>query len=112
MPTLLSLFDYSGEWSRPYYENGWEVIQWDIKLAEFMDVNNIETAEIALETFEEVDGILAAPPCTEFTVSCAQWWNMKDQDGRTAAAVQLVLQVLRLVDLFKPTDPDYEEEMG
>lgn len=108
MPTLLSLFDYSGEWSRPYYDHGWTVHQWDIKLDEFMDVNRIETAEIALDLFEDVDGILAAPPCTEFTVSCAQYWNMKDQDGRTAAAVQLVSQVQKLADLFTPTDPDYD----
>lgn len=109
MPTLLSLFDFSGEWSQPYYEAGWEVIQWDIKISEFMDVNNIDCAEIAFDLFEDVNGILAAPPCTEFTVSCAQYWNMKDKDGRTQAAVQLVRQVQKLVNLFSPTDPEYDE---
>lgn len=109
MPNLLSLFDYSGEWSRPYYENGWNVFQWDIKLDEYLDVNRIETAEQALEEFEDINGILAAVPCTEFTVAGAQYWNMKDADGRTAAACQLVYQTLKLVNLFTPTDPDYDE---
>lgn len=108
MPTLLSLFDYSGEWSRPYYDAGWDVIQWDIKIAEFMNIRRITSARMALEMFEDVDGIIAAPPCTEFTVSCSQWWNMKDADGRTAAALHLVYQTMKLVDLYKPTDPDYD----
>jgi hypothetical protein len=73
-----------------------------------MDINNIDCADTALELFEDVDGIIAAPPCTEFTVSCAQWWPMKDSDGRTAAAVQLVNQVQKLVNLFRPTDPDWD----
>lgn len=84
------------------------MIQWDIKLDEFMDINLIKDAETALELFEFVDGILAAPPCTEFTVSCAWCWPQKDADGRTAAALELVRQVQRLADLFEPTDPDYE----
>jgi len=28
---ILSLFDYSGTWSKPYKDNGFEVIQVDIK---------------------------------------------------------------------------------
>jgi len=108
MKRLLSLFDYSGTWSAPFYNGGWDVIQWDIKLADYMDVNNIDCAETALELFEFIDGLLIAVPCTEFTVSCSQYWNMKDQDGRTAAALQLVKQSQKLVDLFRPTDPDYD----
>jgi hypothetical protein len=108
MKTLLSLFDYSGQWSAPFARNGWNVIQWDIKIDEFMDINGVGSVEEALDLFEDVDGILAAPPCTEFTVSCNQYWDMKDADGRTEAALQLVRQTLKLVDLFTPTDPDYE----
>jgi hypothetical protein len=39
MKTLLSLFDYSGTWSEPFAAAGWDVIQWDIKLDAFMDIN-------------------------------------------------------------------------
>lgn len=108
MKTILSLFDYSGEWSKPFWDAGCNVIQWDMKIADFMDMNLIDSAEQALETFEDVDGILAAVPCTHFAVSGAQYWKAKDQDGRTREAKQLVIRVLQLVDLFKPTDPEYE----
>jgi hypothetical protein len=108
MKTLLSLFDYSGAWSEPFAAAGWNVIQWDIKLGEFMDINLIDSAETALELFENVDGILAAVPCTDFTKSGAQYWKAKDEDGRTWSSLQLVKQVEKLVDLFRPTDPDYD----
>lgn len=108
MKTLLSLFDYSGTWSEPYAAAGWNVFQWDIKLSELMDVNSIELAETALELFEDVDGILAAVPCTDFSVSGAQYWPEKDREGITKKSMELVYQVERLADLFTPTDPDYE----
>jgi hypothetical protein len=108
MEDLLSLFDFSGEWSEPFAANGWNVMQWDIKLSEFMDINLIDSAETALELFENVNGIIAAPPCTHFTKSGAQYWSIKDEDGRTWEMVQLVNQVMKLVDLFRPTDPDYD----
>lgn len=109
MKTLLSLFDYSGTWSEPYFNAGWNVHQWDIKLDELLNINSIDLAETALELFEDVDGILAAVPCTDFAVSGAQYWNKKDTNGQTAKSVQLVYQVEKLADLFTPTDPDYEE---
>lgn len=108
MKTLLSLFDYSGQWSQPFFKNGWNVIQWEIKLAEFMDLNLISSCEDALELFEDVDGILAAVPCTDFSASGAHAWKAKDEAGITAASLELAYQVLRLVNLYRPTDPDYE----
>jgi hypothetical protein len=106
--TLLSLFDYSGAWSEPFMDAGWDVIHWDIKLDEFCDVNNIDSAETALELFENVDGILAAVPCTDFAVSGAQYWPKKDESGQTALSIELVRQVQRLANLFTPTDIEYE----
>ena len=108
MKSLLSLFDYSGTWSEPYERGGWNVYRWDIKIDELMDVNFIDTAETALDLFEDIDGIIAAVPCTDFSVSGAQYWPKKDQSGQTAAALELVYQVQRLADLFTPTDPDFE----
>jgi len=109
MPTLLSLFDYSGNWSEPFAKAGWQVIQWDIKLSEFMDINLLDSAETALEEFENVDGIIAAVPCTDFTNSGAQYWQIKDEDGRTVKSLELVNQVRRLADLYRPTDEEYTE---
>ena len=109
MYRLISLFDYSGAWGRPFAENGWDVIPWDIKRADFMDINLLQSAGQVLEMFEDVNGILAAPPCTDFAVSGAQYWPTKDADGRTAASLEMVRQVQRLANLFRPTDPDYDE---
>jgi hypothetical protein len=109
MKTLLSLFDYTGFWSAPFARNGWNVIQWDIKLLEEMDIMNLHSAEYILDELGwDIDGILAAAPCTDFAASGSRWWAEKDADGRTELSVELVRQVLRLVDLFRPTDPDYE----
>jgi len=58
--TILSLFDYSGNWSKPYLEVGYNVIQVDIKHGidiltwDYSDINNVY-------------GILAAPPCPMFS---------------------------------------------
>jgi len=107
--TLLSLFDYSGQWSKPFADNGWNVIQWDIKLNEFMNINALETAEICLDLFNDVTGIISAPPCTHFTNSGAQYWAIKDEDGRTYEAMEMVNQVKRIANLFRPTDPEYDQ---
>jgi len=110
MKTLLSLFDYSGTWASPYMDAGWQVWTWDVKAGH--DINIFKDMETTLELLEDVDGILAAPPCTDFAVSGAQYWKTKDQDGRTNLSLQLVDQVACLVDAFEPTCPDYLEEMG
>jgi len=109
MKRLLSLFDYSGKWGEPFAANGWDVIAWDIKTADFMDINLLDSCETVLDMFEDVHGILSAPPCTDFTVSGAQYWSKKDANGTTQKSLELVYQVQRLVDLFRPTDPDYDE---
>ncbi len=77
MKTLLSLFDYSGTWSEPFAQGGWNVINWDIKLSELMDINHIDLVETALDLFEDVDGILAAAPCTDFAGCGAQYWPQR-----------------------------------
>ena len=108
MKRILSLFDFSGAWGQPFADNGWDVIAWDIKREEFMDINLLDSAETVLDMFEDVDGILAAAPCTDFASSGAQYWKKKDLDGRTKQSVELVNQVFRLANLFKPSAPDYD----
>lgn len=109
MKTLLSLFDYSGTWSKPFVDAGWQVIQWDIKLLEEMDIMNLDSAETLLEELGwDIDGILAAAPCTDFASSGARWWEEKDASGQTQQSVELVQQTLKIVNLFRPTDPDFD----
>jgi hypothetical protein len=113
MKSLLSLFDYSCNWPRPFYNNGWDVVPWDIKIDEFRDIMKLDGPETLFSLFEnEFDGILAAIPCTDFAVCGSQYWKAKDLDGRTLASMDLVYQVEKLVDWYFPTDPDYFEEGG
>lgn len=94
MRTIISLFDHSGVWCKPYREAGYRVLQFDLKSGH--DVRLIE------HLAEDVHGILIAPPCTEFSTSGAQYWPEKDKDGRTLAALALVDAGLRAVAIYRP----------
>lgn len=94
---ILSLFDHSGNWSRPYRRDGYDVYQVDIKYD--LDILEIVPEDLP---FDSVHGILAAPPCTDFASSGAQYWGVKDGDGRTENSMNLVSKVLELVEWYKP----------
>lgn len=65
---ILSLCDYSGNWSRPYLEAGYDVQRVDIKNGK----------DIRLFSYPgKIHGLLAAPPCTHFSASGAVWWEGK-----------------------------------
>lgn len=102
MRRLLSLFDYSGTWSAPFLEGGWDVIQVDLKHGD--DVSDFTAEKIMDRYLDEgcIDGVLLAPPCCDFTKTGARWWDVKDADGRTAASVELVWQGIRTVELCRP----------
>lgn len=120
MKTLLSLFDHSGNWSRPYALAGWNVILWDEKHVadqyythgNILDANTDYFYEHIFDAYGTVDGILAAPPCTHFSSSGAQYWKVKDEDGRTEQHVEFVYQVLRIVDLCMPDFWALENPVG
>jgi len=101
--TVLSLFDYSGNWSLPYEEAGANVVRIDLKHGvDVMDINATWLRENVMDAYGTVDAILAAPPCTDFAVSGAQYWPAKDKSGQTEKSLELVRQVLRCVDFCKP----------
>lgn len=105
--TILSLFDYSGRWSSPYKEAGYDVYQVDIKLG--LDILSLEPRDLP---FDSVYGILAAPPCTDFAGSGAQYWKVKDADGRTEASLALIDKTLSLVEYYKPVFWALENPVG
>jgi len=111
--TVLSMFDYTGNWPRPYEEAGYNVIQLDRKLeVDINDLNYEWLIENVFEGFETIDIIMAAPDCTHFASSGAQYWKEKDVDGRTEEAVELVYQVLRTVDACMPDIWALENPVG
>jgi len=104
---ILSLFDYSGRWSSPYRENGYNVYQVDVK--HDIDILSLEPKDMP---FDSVYGILAAPPCTDFAGSGAQYWKVKDADGRTEKSLALIDKTLSLVDYYKPEFWALENPVG
>ena len=105
MKLILSLFDYSGNWSKPYRDAGYNVIQVDIKLG--LDIMTWDYRHLS-----DVYGILAAVPCTDFSSSGAVWWAEKDQDGRTARSLQLVDRTLEIIKYFEPVFWVIENPVG
>ena len=104
---ILSLFDFSGRWSGPYREAGYEVFQVDLKHG--IDVLDLQPQDLP---FEELHGILAAPPCTDFASSGAQYWKAKDEDGRTEHSMNMVSKVLEFVEHYNPAWWALENPVG
>jgi len=95
---LISLFDYSGNFSLPYRRAGISVVQIDIQLG-----INILTWDYKswyyLHRPKQI-GIMAAIPCTEYAVSGRRWFAGKDADGRTAHSEMLVAKTKEIIDYF------------
>ncbi|MGN7869540.1 PLxRFG domain-containing protein [Paracoccus sp. 22332] len=114
---VLSLFDLTGSWSKPWEEAGYQVYRFDIQDdPEVGDVNNFST-EFFGDWFGDFDGqdiyaILAACPCTDFASSGARHFAAKDKDGRTVASVKLVHQTLATIEHFRPAVWAIENPVG
>lgn len=97
---LISLFDYTGNASRPYKENGWDVVQVDIKLGidikGFNPLKLLDKYPYALPNI----GIIAMIPCTDYALSGAKHFKQKDADGRTAKSQELVEKTRLIIDFF------------
>lgn len=99
---LISLFDYTGNASKPYRENGWNVIQVDIQhgidILEWNYVRWYQDQEY-YSTLPEV-GIIAMVPCTDYALSGARHFAAKDADGRTEYSQKLVAKTKEIIDFF------------
>ncbi|ETW10875.1 hypothetical protein ATO8_19799 [Roseivivax marinus] len=77
---ILSLFDHSGEWSKPWEDAGFRVLRYDVESTEFQDLLEFfPTADIQdiWARGLEVYGVLSACPCTTFASSGARWWKTR-----------------------------------
>ena len=114
---VLSLFDLTGSWSKPWEEAGYQVFRFDIQADPDMgDVNKFST-EFFNDNFGSFEGqdiyaVLAACPCTDFASSGARHFAAKDKDGRTVASVNLVHQTLNVIEYFKPAVWALENPVG
>jgi hypothetical protein len=124
MKTILSLFDHSGNWSRPYREAGYHVLQHDLKLGQDIFEDTIPFCNLLRAEGITVHGILAAVPCTEFASSGARWWQAKDAqpapydskhvefDNRLDMARGMVLATLVIVEWLRPQFWALENPVG
>ena len=90
--SILSLCDYTGIWSQPYEDAGYNVIRIDLQHGQ--DVRLTEYPG-------PVHGIIAQPPCTHFAVSGARWWKGKGE-AALLEGLAIVDACLRLVAVCKP----------
>lgn len=89
---ILDLCGGTGSWSEPYRKAGY-------------DVRVITLPNFDVRTYvppPNVYGILAAPPCTHFTVSGAQYWKEKDADGRTFEDTTILTACLMIIAKAQP----------
>ncbi len=93
MGLILSLCDFTGNWSRPYAEAGYEVRCIDLQHGQ--DVRTMPFVA------EPVHGILAAPPCTHFSRAGARFWEAKGE-GPILEGLAVVDACLRCVAIYRP----------
>lgn len=90
--TILSLCDYSGVWSQPYMDAGYEVTRVDLQTS----------GDVRLMKFPgPVHGILAAPPCRVFCRPGARLWGQWGDAG-LIDGLSIVDACLRLVAVCRP----------
>lgn len=106
--TVLSLFDHTGNWSKPWEQAGYKVVRVDLK--DGGDVLDITASW--LKELGNVWCVLAAPPCTDFAVSGARWFKEKDADGRTKKSIRLVYKTLAIIRYLDPPVWALENPVG
>jgi len=91
---ILSLCDFSGAWSKPYFDAGYDVRRVDILTGQ--DVRLLTIPE------KPIYGVLAAPPCTDFSASGACWWKKKGEKAlvESLSIVDACLRFSILADAF------------
>jgi hypothetical protein len=98
---ILSLCDFSGVWSQPYLDAGYDVVRADIKHG--------QDVRLLLFPDRPVYGLLAAPPCTNFS-KAGNRWRRSEQDMLDALSV--VDACLRLAAMTNPVFWALENPVG
>ncbi len=101
--TILSLFDRTGNWARPYANAGYDVRIIDTQNIWGADVMDIDREWLIDHDLTNVWGILAALPCTDFAVSGARWFEEKDQQGETQKSIQLLKHTIDIIEFLMPS---------
>ena len=97
-PVILDVGGGTGAWSEPYRKALYDVRIIDPLTWPFLSARD---ACALPDARGRVQGILLAPPCTEFAGSGARWWATKPPE-LLEQAVQVVRDMLALVEVFEP----------
>lgn len=102
MLIILSLYDFSGRWSEPYRNAGFDIIQLDKQL---------NGKDVRLFKYDDISiyGILAAPPCTMFSRVGNKWERTKEE---LIDALSMVDVIHRLVNIYRPHFWVFENPVG
>lgn len=91
---ILSLCDLSGVWSDPYRLAGYTVLQIDLQSGQDIRL---------LERIDSAWGILAAPPCTVFSLAGNRSWSAgRRSESDLLEALSIVDACLRQVTILQP----------
>lgn len=92
---IVDLCAGTGAWSEPYKKNGYRVIRVTLPDCDVRDY---------MPPSSQVWGVLAAPPCTEFAVSGARWWNEKaaQRPHLLEEAVEIAKACKRVIEVMRP----------
>ena len=100
---ILDICGGTGAWSRYYKENGYDVRVLTLPDTDIMDWTNANMVEVArLIDSNRIYGILAAPPCTDFSIARNDKTAKRPRDLREA--MKIVNQCLNIVHscLYNP----------
>lgn len=102
---LISLFDRTGNASRPYRESGYyDVIQIDSQLG--TDILEWDYKSIKRNVWGDFNYrniiIIAMTPCTDYATSGAKHFAKKDAEGITDYSQKLVSKTKEIIDYFNP----------
>ena len=98
---LISLFDYTGNASRPYREAGWRVIQVDKKKG--WDIRDFLYKRIILDHMHNVPriGLIAMIPCTAYALSGNRHKGSPAREEIFRESQELVEIVRQMVEFFE-----------
>lgn len=104
MNILISLYDYTGNASRPYDENGWKVYRIDIQ-------NGIDILKwdfgipLRENNYKEIEkiGIIAMQPCTAYALSGNRHKKQRLLDGSFAYSQKLVARTCMIITYYNMT---------
>jgi site-specific DNA-cytosine methylase len=102
-PLIFDLCGGTGSWSKPYRDSG----LYDVRIIDPQEwlPDDPGTGDVRLFELPKLKrrprGILAAPPCTHFSVSGARWWPAKGEKA-LLEALSIADACIRFIHFLKP----------